>query len=107
MKEAELRDKLTIMVANTLFAGLSLEQINKLRKSELEKFQVLIDSLLDLYRENERLTRINEIKMLIPSAVAEMASIDPEEELKRLFDDMRGRLDYLQLSNTHKTGGTE
>lgn len=46
--EDELRDKVTLMVANKIYTGISIEQIKKLRKSELDKFESLINDFMSL-----------------------------------------------------------
>lgn len=56
-----------------------------------------------LKAREERLVReaqIDELDRLIPSPVAEMASIDYEDELKRLYDDIYNRKSELTQQGT-------
>lgn len=83
--------------------GMLRQWLNEERIKNAESFVTneelhhwLDDAIAQERAEADRLARINELKRLVPEPVAEMASINPKDELERTFDYINDRISELQ-----------
>lgn len=97
--DGELDKALNEFALSAALWGLNkgLDKPSEFDNSEVRTLAInKVKQAIDHYAsERERRGRIDELKMLVPEPVAEMASINYEDELKRTFDNIRERITNL------------